>query len=139
MEACNIKDETSADPVWKQWHEYRATCFLNVATTQVWIYTATDEFDCLTAMMHLREVPGASLDAGSHAINISAFGDFHVVPISRLTSWSLELLQPNVEANLHKRKVELLQGERCALSSLREETMLRYPNILRPRMGGKIH
>ena len=139
MEACDIRDEASADPVWKQWHEYRATCFLNVANTQVWIYTAAEEFDCQVAMLHLLEVPGVALDAGSHAISISAFGDFHVIPISRLDSRSISILRPNVEGDIGQRKVELLRDEGCSASSLREKTRQRYAGLLGPVAGQGMH
>ena len=111
------------------WAKYRAACFIRSGIAPVWLWSAAHDFDFCTIGLYLIEIPGTTLDVGTHAIALSVFAEHHVVPIVRLTPESLEHLQLVAAAPLSERqaqlRVEQVEAERLLRAQVHRRVLVK--------------
>lgn len=108
------------------WERYRAECFVRVATTPFWVWSAAHEFEFRFAALLLLELPGATVDVGSHAVAIHAFEHLHFVPIVRMSIDSLQHLQGLSLTPLLQQQTILRASQAQAEQALRDEVNRRF-------------
>jgi hypothetical protein len=118
--------EREIDALRDEWTSYRAECFIRIGFDAAWMWSAAHDFECLRAMLHLLDTPGAAVDVGTVAIALKAFDAVHIVPIVRLTALSLRHLQPKANFNLSDRRAELRSLQGRAENSLEALVRARY-------------
>lgn len=116
----------SLEDLRSSWAVYRAECFIRIGFDAAWMWSAAHDFECSRAMLHLLDTPGAAVDVGTVAIALKAFDALHIVPIVRLTTLSLEHLQPQTTFNLLDRQAELRNLQHRAEHSLEALVRARY-------------
>ena len=117
----DVIDQRRAD-----WERYRAECFIRCGVTPFWVWSAAHDFEFRISGLHLLDIPGASVDVGTHAIALTAFEQHFVVPIVRMTAESLHLLQTLACESLSQRQAELRAAQLEAERVLRDKVNQRF-------------